>query len=144
VCTEGQVQPAIEHLRDFAARYTVAWCSHDPAAVARFFSETGSLRVNENQPARGRDAITEAARGFFTAFPDLRVQMDELRIENGRIFYCWTLTGTNTGPGGKGQRVRFSGAEEWNLGADNLIAASQGRFDNAEYQRQLEHGHCES
>jgi uncharacterized protein (TIGR02246 family) len=135
-----QAPPALERLRDFAARYTSAWCSHDPSAVASFFSEQGSLRVNDNLPARGRAAITEVARGFFTAFPDMRVQMDDLRLEDGRIFYCWTLTGTNTGPGGKGQRVRISGTEEWKLGADDLVAESLGRFDAAEYQRQLEHG----
>ena len=66
--------------------------------------------------------------------------MDDLRIENGRIFYCWTLTGTNTGPGGKGKRVRIRGSEEWQLGADGLVEQSQGRFDNSEYQRQLQHG----
>lgn len=134
------VTPNLERLRDFAQRYTAAWCSHDPAAVANFFSSDGSLRVNTNPPACGRQAITEVAREFFTAFPDMRVDMDDLRIENGRIFYCWTLTGTNSGAGGKGKRVCISGTEEWKLGADGLVDESQGRFDTAEYQRQLEHG----
>jgi hypothetical protein len=40
--------------------------------------------------------------------------------------------------------VRFSGFEEWKIGEDGLIAESQGQFDNAEYQRQLEHGVEES
>ena len=130
----------VERLRDFARRYTAAWCSHDPAAVAQFFSSNGSLRVNVDPPARGREAITEVARGFFAAFPDMRVYMDDLRVENGRIVYSWTLTGTNTGTGGKGNRVRISGSEEWKLAPDGLVAESQGRFDTTEYQRQLEHG----
>jgi hypothetical protein len=48
--------------------------------------------------------------------------------------------GTNTGPGGTGNRVRISGFEEWRIGDDGLIAESQGHFDQAEYDRQLEHG----
>lgn len=134
------VTPDLERLHDFAQRYTAAWCSHDPVNVAQFFSSNGSLRVNTDPPAPGREAITTVARGFFTAFPDMRVQMDDLRVENGRVLYCWTLTGTNTGPGGKGRRVRISGAEEWKLGTDGLVQESHGRFDTAEYLRQLEHG----
>ena len=48
-----------------------------------------------------------------------------------------TLTGTNTGPGGAGRAVRISGREEWTFGADGLIAGSKGRFDEAEYNRQV-------
>jgi hypothetical protein len=51
--------------------------------------------------------------------------------------YRWTLTGTNTGPGGTGRPVRISGQEEWTFGADGLIAESRGHFDQADYNRQL-------
>ena len=30
--------------------------------------------------------------------------------------------------------------EEWTIGPDNLIAASEGHFDQAEYSRQLKFG----
>ena len=75
-----------------------------------------------------------------TAFPDMRVVMDELLVQGDRTEYYWTLIGTNTGPGGTGHRVRISGFERWQIGADGLIASSQGRFDSAEYQRQRECG----
>ena len=66
--------------------------------------------------------------------------MDELLVQPGRIEYHWTLTGTNTGPGGTGHCVRISGFELWLMGPDGLIASSQGRFDSSEYRRQLERG----
>jgi hypothetical protein len=125
-------------LRDFAAKYTAAWCSQDPASVASFFAQDGSLTINRGEPSVGRTAITAAARGFMTAFPDMVVQMDSLGLGGGGITYHWTLTGTNTGPGGTGRRVRISGYEEWTIGPDGLIARSLGHFDEAEYQRQLE------
>lgn len=75
-----------------------------------------------------------------TAFPDMRVIMDELRVQGDGAEFHWTLIGTNTGPGGTGHRVSISGFERWQIGPDGLIAASQGHFDSAEYQRQLEHG----
>lgn len=105
--------------------------------VAAFFSPDGWLSVNDAAPAVGRAAIAETARGFMTAFPDLQVLMDELKPRSGGAEYHWTLTGTNSGPGGTGRKVRISGFEDWKIGADGLIAESRGSFDAAEYQRQL-------
>ena len=129
-----------ERLREFAARYTAAWCSQDPMSVSAFYSPGASLMINSRAPARGRDAITEVVRSFMTAFPDMRVVMDDLIVRGDRAEYHWTLTGTNSGPGGTGRNVRISGFERWRIGTDGLIAASEGHFDEAEYRRQLEQG----
>lgn len=124
-------------LKDFAELYTQAWCGGDPSRVASFFSPDGVLRVNEDAPASGRTAIAAVAQSFMTAFPDLSVRMDDLLMRGETIEYHWTLTGTNTGPGGTGRQVRISGYEEWRMGADGFIASSAGHFDAADYQRQL-------
>ena len=129
-----------DELRDFATRYTAAWSSHDASRVASFFSEEGSLTINGGDPAVGREAIAAVAQGFMTAFPDAVLEMDSLRTEGGAVEYHWTFSGTNTGPGGTGNRVRFSGFEEWTFGDDGLVLRSLGHFDEAEYRRQLEHG----
>lgn len=127
-----------ESLRDFARRYTAAWCSREPSRVAAFFAPNGSLRVNDAEPAVGREAITNVAQGFMSALPDLEVRMDDLIVDGDRAVYRWTLVGMNTGPGGTGRGVRISGFEEWRIGADDLIAESLGHFDSEEYRRQLE------
>jgi predicted ester cyclase len=126
-------------LNDFATGYTAAWCSQNAASVAAFFGEHGSLKINDGAPSVGRDAITQAAQNFMTAFPDLKITMDRVVVQ-GKIEYHWTLTGTNTGPGGTGTFVRISGLEEWRFGTDGLIAESLGHFDAADYQRQLNAG----
>ena len=127
-------------LREFAARYTTAWCSHDAAKVAAFYSPSGSLTINDGAPAVGREAIAEAARAFMTAFPDLQVDMDDVRVERDHAEYHWTLRGTNTGPGGTGKSVRISGFESWQMSEDGSIARSRGHFDRDEYARQLREG----
>jgi len=127
-------------LREFATRYTAAWCSQNAASVASFFAENGSLKINAGNPSVGRAAIGAAAQGFMTAFPDMVVTMDEVGLDGGRAVYRWTLTGTNTGRGGTGKAVRVSGHEEWTFGADGLIQTSLGHFDEVEYQRQLRAG----
>jgi nuclear transport factor 2 (NTF2) superfamily protein len=123
---------------DFAEDYTAAWCGQDPARVAAFFAENGSLTINGGEPALGREVITEAVRGYMTGFPDHVLLLDKLEESEGRILFHWTFEGTNTGPGGTGKRVRFSGYESWLIGDDGLIADSQGHYDAADYLRQLE------
>jgi predicted ester cyclase len=131
-------------LRDFASRYTAAWCSQDAACVAGFYASDSSLTVNGGSPALGRSAIIAVVRGYMTAFPDLQVLLDNVVFQGDRVEYHWTLIGRNTGSGGTGHRVRIRGYEVWRIGEDGLIAESQGHFDHAEYQRQLAFGAARS
>lgn len=124
-------------MTDFGTRYTAAWNSQDPASVAAFHTESGSLTINDGTPSIGRAAITEAARSFMTAFPDMVIEMDGLDHVGDQYHYRWTLTGTNTGPGGGGRKVKISGYEEWSIGADGLIARSLGHYDAVDYDRQI-------
>jgi uncharacterized protein (TIGR02246 family) len=121
----------------FAKRYAEAWCSQNPESVAAFFAENGSLRVNDGPPAVGRAAIAEVARGFMRDLPDMVVTMDDVTHESDGTKFYWMLTGTNSGPGGTGKRVRISGYELWKIDNNGLIAVSKGHFDSAEYERQL-------
>jgi len=135
-----EIMPSRDSLKAFADRYAQAWCSQDARSVASFFSEQGSLSVNGAPPAVGRSAIADVAREFMAAFPDLTVTVDDVISGDLESIFRWTLTGTNTGPGGTGRRVRISGFEEWRFGSDGLIAQSKGHFDAVDYARQIEEG----
>ena len=124
-------------LKEFAKRYAKAWCSQNPESVAAFFAERGSISINNGPPAVGRAAIAREAEAFMTTFPDMIVTFDKLEPRQNATAFHWTLTGTNTGPGGTGKRVRISGYELWQIGDDGLIAESKGHFDAADYERQL-------
>jgi steroid delta-isomerase-like uncharacterized protein len=127
-------------LTTFAKRYAEAWCSQNPESVAAFYAENGSLSVNDGTPTVGRAAIAEVARGFMRDLPDMVVTMDDVTRDSDGTKFHWTLTGTNTGPGGTGKRVRISGYELWQFDNTGLIENSKGHFDSAEYERQLKHG----
>jgi SnoaL-like polyketide cyclase len=128
------------HLAEFATRYTAAWCSHSAASVASFYSEAGSLAINDGAPAVGRQAVAAATQSFMTAYPDLVVKFDRLEPKGDRVLYYWTFVGTNTGVGGTGNQVRISGYEDWKVGPDGLIADSKGHYDAQEWDRQVK-GH---
>ena len=56
-------------LRRLAESYTAAWCSQNAARVAGFYSLDGSLRVNAEPPAVGRDAMAVVAPGMHGRLP---------------------------------------------------------------------------
>src|SRR5438067_4181834 len=126
-----------DELNIFATCYAQAWRSNDPKKVAAFFTERGSISINNGPPAVGRAAIAKEAQAFMRTFPDMVVTMDKVVHDEEGTKFHWTLTGTNTGPGGTGKRVRISGYELWKIDNDGLIAESKGHFDSAEYERQL-------
>lgn len=125
-CSPGDESMESVHLREFATRYTAAWCSQNPDSVAGFFAEGGSLKINEAPPTVGRAAIAEDARSFMTALPDMVLTMDGISVDGNQAIYRWTLSGTNNGPGGTGNKVLISGYEEWTIGEDGLIVKSRG------------------
>ena len=127
-------------LTAFAQRYTNAWNAHDAVASAACYAEDGSLTINGGEPAEGRAAVQAVMQGFHDAFPDAVLTMDAIRGAGDRAVYLWTYEGANTGPGGTGNRVRFSGWEAWTLSELGLVQRSLGNFDEHEYERQLANG----
>ncbi|MGB5318590.1 nuclear transport factor 2 family protein [Eudoraea sp.] len=127
-------------LEVFARGYAQAWCSQRPDFVSSFFSEDGELTVNNGKTAKGTNAITNVANGFMEAFPDLIVSLDSLTTKSNKARFYWTLTGTNNGTNGTGNKVKIGGFEEWTLNDNGLIQKSTGSFDEDEYNRQLEVG----
>jgi len=75
-----------------------------------------------------------------TDLPDMVVRFDSLVTRSNGTEFHWTLTATNSGPGGTGKKVRVSGYEFWQISKEGLISKSQGHFSTEEYNRQLEFG----
>jgi nuclear transport factor 2 (NTF2) superfamily protein len=120
-------------IEELARDYTEAWCSRDPARVAAHYVPGGTIAINGGDPS----PIDEVAEAFVAAFPDIEVFMDDLVLKGDAVEYHWTFTGTSAETG---KQVRIQGFEEWTIGADGLIAASRGAYDQAEYDRQLREG----
>jgi hypothetical protein len=123
-----------ERIQELARTYTDAWCSRDPSQVAAHYVPGGTIAIN------GGDAtgIAEVAGAFIAAFPDIEVFMDDLVLrDDGSVEYRWTFTGTSAETG---KAVRVPGYEEWTIAPDGRSAESRGHYDQAEYDRQLQHG----
>jgi nuclear transport factor 2 (NTF2) superfamily protein len=122
---------------EFGENYTEAWNSRKPEKMASFYAENGTLVVNNGRPAKGRQQLAETARSYMEAFPDLQLRMDSMVDGPGTYKYHWTFKGTNTGPGGTGNKVYFNGFEEWTMNKERLIQKSIGSYNAEEYNRQV-------
>ena len=126
-----------EKMLEFGEKYTAAWNSREPAQMASFYAEDGTLTINNGTPAVGREQLEETARSFMEAFPDMVLTMDSLVADKDTYRYHWTFVGTFTGPGGTGNKVDFSGFERWTMNEEGLVQNSTGTFDANDYEKQL-------
>jgi uncharacterized protein (TIGR02246 family) len=133
----GEREMGPEEIDKFAQRYSAAWSSQDAARLAACYAPDGSLRINENPPSLGREAIAAAAQAFMSELPDMVVTMQAIEPDGEGFIYRWNLKGTNSGPEGNGNMVDINGYEEWTMSPGGLIQQSLGHMDEAEYQRQL-------
>ena len=63
------MKPDSSQLRDFAMRYTAAWCSRDANSVAAFYSPGGSLSVNGGAPAIRAECDQRSCSGLHSRLP---------------------------------------------------------------------------
>lgn len=129
-----------EHAKmvEFGEKYTGAWNSKMPEKMASFYAKDGKLTVNNGSAAQGRKQLAETAKSYMEAFPDMKLTMDSLVVDSDTFIYHWTFLGTNSGPGGTGHKVIFSGFERWTMNNEGLIQESIGTYDAEDYNRQLE------
>ena len=127
----------LDKMVEFGQKYTDAWNSKVPEKMASFYAEDGTLTVNNGTPAVGRKQLAETANSYMEAFPDMVLTMDSLTIENDSFRYYWTFKGTNTGPNGTGNKVNFSGFEEWTINDQGLVQKSIGTYNAVDYEKQL-------
>ena len=126
-----------DQMVEFGKNYAEAWTSKMPEKMASFYAEDGMLTVNNGTPAIGRKQLAETAQSYMEAFPDMVLIMDSLTARNGKYRFYWTFIGTNSGPGGTGNKVDFSGFEEWTINDQRLVQKSIGTYDAEDYERQL-------
>lgn len=137
--TPGLTSPS-RAVWELVLRASKAWSSQDSEGVASCYEDTASLTINRGTPSTGRAQLAATAAGYMKAFPDLCVSVDHVLVAGDSAFWAWTLTGTNTGPGGSGNRVRVSGIEVMTIGKAGLVANSIGYYDADTYERQIAHG----
>ena len=76
------------------------WNEGNVAAIDELVAPTAVVFQSDLTTALGPDAYREAVRLLHTAFPDLRVTIEDLVACPGRVVVRWTVRGSHQGPFG--------------------------------------------
>ena len=97
-CQQQKPDPSVE-MKPIVDKLEDAWNGRNIEALDAIFAPD-FVRIVNNQPeANGVEGYKKAIADFRTAYPDLKLTLDNtLYAENGGATR-WVLTGTNTGPG---------------------------------------------
>ena len=102
-------------LQALAERYLETWRRRDPVSIAGFHAIDGVVESPIYATLRGRKAIEDASRAFFTSFPDATLEAaDAIIIDppHGAIFTTVNATHKNDffGMPGTNRRIEFRNA----------------------------------
>ena len=120
-------------LQGIAERYVEAWQRRDPDAVALFHAPDGVADSPIYARLRGRPAIHDASRAFFTSFPDAALVIDAILIDPPRIAIFTTVNATHVneffGMPGTNRRIEFRNARLMEINEDGLITSDRRIYD---------------
>ena len=129
-----------EETKAFFLAHERAFNSHDVVAIALHYAEDCVVESPTAGRVAGRQAMQNATRAFFAAFPDSRVETDDLLICGDRVVQTGTSSGTDTGglaglpPTGRPYRI---GVVFLFTLEDNLIVYERRTYDFSGFLLQL-------
>ena len=111
-----------------------AWQRRDPAAIAQYHAPDGVAESPMYATLRGRKAIEDAARAFFTSFPDATLRRRRRSSSTRRASRCSaTVNATHVndffGLPGTNRHIEFRNARLMKLNDDGLIAHERRIYD---------------
>ncbi len=99
-------------IREFLARRDDAWRRHDVAALTANHADDGTVESPFGGNLKGRSAIENIYRGWFSSFPDVEYFTEHLLIERNQAVQFAKMVGIQKGdfcgfpPTGKRFKVR--------------------------------------
>ena len=99
-------------LKPISDKLVDAWNGINIDSLDSIFDPGFVRTVNQEADAKGVEGFKKAIHDFRTAYPDLKLTVDNEVYGENAIAVRWTTTGTNTGPGEMpptGKAVNFWG-----------------------------------
>jgi uncharacterized protein (TIGR02246 family) len=100
-----------EDIEALFARRKAAWAARDARALATMHAAHGTVASPTGGVLEGRDEIERISRLWFSAFPDLVFDVEDLVIDGNRVVEIAHVSGTHSGEffgvSPTGRRVAF-------------------------------------
>jgi steroid delta-isomerase-like uncharacterized protein len=126
VMTRAELQAIIE-------RYMETWHRRDASALARCHAEAAVVESPMYATLRGRQAIEDAYRAFFTSFPDAMSTVNAIVIDPPRIAMFTTVHATHTndffGLPGTNRRIEFKNSRLFEMDENGLVKHERRIYD---------------
>ncbi|MGH9143873.1 MAG: ester cyclase [Vicinamibacterales bacterium] len=120
-------------LQGLAQRYADAWQHREPAAIAQFYASNGVVESPIYATLHGRKAIADAARAFFSSFPDAVIAADAVIVDPPHAASFTTVNATHVnaffGMPGTNRHIEFRSAQLLEMDGDGLIARERRIYD---------------
>ena len=122
-----------EDLQGVAERYVATWKRREPDAMALFHAPDGVAESPIYATLRGRKAIQDAFRAFFTSFPDATLETDAMLVDAPRIAIFTTVNATHVneffGMPGTNRHIEFRMARLMETDEHGLITHERRIYD---------------
>jgi steroid delta-isomerase-like uncharacterized protein len=120
-------------LKTVVDRYVETWHRRDPTEIARCHAHDGVVESPMYATLRGRRAIEEANRAFFTSFPDAAFTVNSLVIDPPRVALFTTVNATHLndffGLPGTNRRIEFRNSRLFEIDDEGLVAHERRIYD---------------
>lgn len=147
-CADGQPnsEPDSQESRNrnnLTAFLDKGWNEKDLDAVDAYFAENIVRKVNSVNLASSKNELTANMQVYFTGFPDLKFEMDNLVSDGKEIYMSWTINGTNTGVFGElpptGKKVKISGITRMEFDEEGKIEVEEVFYNELSLLQQMGH-----
>ena len=120
-------------LQALAERYLETWKRRDPVSIADLHAVDGVVESPIYATLRGRKAVEDSFRAFFTSFPDATLVVDEIVIDPPHVAAFTTVNATHVndffGMPGTNRRIEFRNARLMRWNEHGLIAHERRIYD---------------
>ena len=93
--------------------------------------------------ASSKNELSANLQVYFTGFPDLRIELDNMISDGNQIYISWTLNGTNTGLFGElpptGKKIKISGISRMRFDDQGKILLEEVSYNELSLLQQLGH-----
>ena len=128
-----------KELKPLLDRGVAVWNNGNLDEVDALWDPSVVRSANGLPDVNGIDGIKKVISGFRTAYPDLKLTVDEEIYAENKVTLRWTLTGTNTGPGEMpptGKQIKIWGISIVHF-ANGKLTREFISFDNQSLMEQL-------
>lgn len=109
--------------------------------IAQSYTDDFAMHISSLPEPINKSTFSQFAAGWQKAFPDGRMEIDDLIADGSKVWCYWTSTGTHSdvylGIPSTGRQVNYKGVDIWRFTEDGKVAETWAVPDVLSLLRQL-------